>query len=64
MERLLEGIQDYEKAHLSMQRWETEGDTASISRMKKALERFNFADLTDNGAEDALKEAKSALAGI
>ncbi len=64
MERLLEGIQDYEKARLSMQRWETEGDTASISRMKKALERFNFADLTDNGAEDAIKEAKSALAGI
>lgn len=64
MEMLLEGIQDYEKARLSMLRWEAEGDTASISRMRTALERFNFADLTGNGAQDALKEAKSALAGI
>lgn len=63
MEKLIEGIQAYEKVVMSLERWENEGDTLKIRRMQQALSLFNMKELADNGAETAVLGLYEALAG-
>ena len=64
MEKIIEGIQDCEKARILIEEWTASGNDGMIERLEKALAKFNFEELTARGATPALEEAKSVIAGF
>ncbi len=64
MEKIIEGIQDCEKARILIEEWAASGNDGMIERLEKALAKFNFEELTARGATPALEEAKSVIAGF
>ncbi len=64
MEKIIEGIQDCEKARILMSEWTASGNNVMLERLGKALKKFNFEDLTSKGALPSLDEAKSVIAGF
>ena len=62
MEKLIEGVQDCEKARMLMEEWKASGNTEKLSSLDEALECFDFETLTAEGASPALDKARSVLA--
>lgn len=60
-DKIVEGIQDYEKARILMDEWEAAGDTLKLQTLKEALEAFTYKNLESEGAAPAIRRAKSAL---
>ena len=61
MEKLVEGIQDCEKARILSEEWSASGNTEKLSALDSALGLFNFETLTAEGAMSAVKSAKMVL---
>lgn len=64
MKKVIEGIQDYEKALILMERWENEGNMEKLSALNECLSTFTYDNLTENGAEEAVLMAKEALRNV
>ena len=62
MEKLIEGIQDCEKAGILSEEWKASGNTEKLSALDSALALFNFETLTAEGASSAVRSAKAVLA--
>lgn len=60
-EKLIEGIQDYEKAHIMIEKWTEAGDTGKLELMQEALGAFTLEELLENGPEEALNRAKALI---
>lgn len=60
-ERLVEGIQDYEKASLLRKEWKEAGDTVRLQALESALDLFTIPRLGDEGPAHAIAEARKAL---
>ena len=60
-ERLVEGIQDYEKASLLRKEWKEAGDTVRLQALEAALDLFTIPRLGDEGPAHAIAEARKAL---
>lgn len=61
-ERLIEGIQDYEKTNLLMEEFAREGRSGELLPLLGALEAFDAETLRREGAAGAVNRAKSILA--
>ena len=61
MEKLTEGIQDYEKARILMAEWAEEGNTEKAAQLQDALKAFTVAQIEKEGAAPAILKAKSLL---
>ena len=62
MEKLIEGIQDYEKARILLARWTEEGNQEKLAALRQALDMFTFEEIKANGPEAAIRNAKSIMA--
>ena len=60
-DKIVEGIQDYEKARILMAEWEAAGDTLKLQTLQSALDKFTYEVLESEGAAPAVRQAKSAL---
>jgi hypothetical protein len=60
-DKLLEGVQDYEKACILMERWASSGDSQSLSALMAALEAFDYETITAEGASKAVHAAKDVI---
>lgn len=60
-ERLVEGIQDFEKARIMMKEWSDTGNTATLDKFKEALKAFNLDTLLEEGAAPALRTVKEMI---
>jgi len=60
-EKVIEGIQDYEKTRILKEKWEQEGNSEKLDALQNALSRFTFDEIPLNGPGPALKQAKLVL---
>ncbi len=60
-DKLVEGIQDFEKASILRDEWTAAGDTARLKALEKAIEAFDYSTIESDGAISAIHEAKSLL---
>ena len=60
-EKLVEGIQDYEKALILRQLLIESGDEQGLDEFEKMLSGFTYETLTSEGAEEALAAAREHL---
>lgn len=60
-ERLIEGIQAYEKIRLLREAFTAEGNSAGLQRLDSLLAPFTLDKLTPTNATDAVREAQRAL---
>lgn len=60
-DKLVEGIQDFEKASILRDEWTAAGDTARLKALEKAIEAFDYSTIKSDGAIGAIHEAKSLL---
>lgn len=61
MEKVIEGIQDYEKARILIEKWKNEGNQARLSALEESLKAFTYENLSENGAEEAVLKAKTEV---
>lgn len=61
MQRLIEGIQDYEKVNILRSRWEEEGRTDKLEALDAALKVFEVDTLRIHGAADAVNSARRII---
>ena len=61
MERLIEGIQDFEKIRILREKWTAEGNTEALLRLQNALDRFYIPVIGAEGPEPTLNLGKRAL---
>lgn len=61
-DKMVEGVQDYEKARILRDEWTAAGDTAKLHALNQALKSFDFATITEEGAAEAVHNAKRVLA--
>ncbi len=60
-ERLIEGIQDYEKIRILRSEFAANGQTAKAQQLEKALSQFDVSVLATTPAAEVLKPAKALL---
>ncbi len=60
-ERLIEGIQDYEKIRILRNEFARNGQTAQAQQLEKALSQFDVSVLSSTPAAEVLKSAKVLL---
>lgn len=60
-EKLIEGIRDYEKAHILRSEWEASGNKSALKKLDAALESFTIDRLGAEGAAPAIRKARKAL---
>ncbi len=60
-ERLIEGIQDYEKIHILKNQFIKNGEHEKLQQLEAALKEFNTKALEQQSAADMLKKAKKML---
>ncbi len=60
-EKLIEGIQDYEKIRILKERWSAEGDHDSILRLDEALEEISLTTLFKDGPDKGVREIKGLI---
>ncbi len=60
-EKLIEGIQDYEKILILKARWEAEGNTEKLSLLNSALSAFTMEDIMKSDTAEAVRKVKSLL---
>ena len=63
-EKLLEGIQDFEKIRILREHWTATGDTAKLSELDKILAEFEITKLEKTAAADMVLKAKAALSQL
>jgi hypothetical protein len=61
MEKFTEGIQDYEKARILMERWSEEGNDEKVAALAEVLQSFTYEEITENGPEEAVHKAKATI---
>ena len=61
-DKLLEGIQDYEKARILRDEWTEKGDQERLDALRKVLEAFSAEKIGSEGAAPAVREARRLLA--
>lgn len=61
MEKLAEGIRDYEKAVILMDEWRQCGDTVSLGNMAAVLDEFRAFALEEGCAGNAVKKARALV---
>ena len=61
-DKLIEGIQDYEKARILRAEWTEKGNNAALKALQKALDAFDMKTIKSKGAVPAIHKAKSVLA--
>lgn len=61
-QRLIEGIQDYEKIRILRQKWTEEGRSDKLDQLDKALAAFNIDSLGQVGPLPALTSARNIIA--
>lgn len=61
MEKFTEGIQDYEKARILMERWSEEGNDEKLAALAEVLQSFTYEEITENGPEGAVHKAKETI---
>ena len=61
MEKFTEGIQDYEKARILMERWSEEGNNEKLAALAEVLQSFTYEEITENGPEEAVHKAKATI---
>ena len=60
-ERLLEGIQDYEKVKILSAEWESMGNVQKLDLRDRVLNQFSIPNLAAEGPEQAISAARKAL---
>ncbi len=60
-EKLIEGIQDYEKIHILKAKWEAEGNTDKLSLLNTALSAFTMDGIMERDLSKEVAEVKSLL---
>ena len=60
-EKLIEGIQDFEKIKLLQKEFATKGDTQSLKKLDDVLQQFKIEKLKTIPAEEMILQAKSIL---
>ena len=60
-ENLVEGIQDYEKARIMVEKWEEEGNESALIAVRKARKAFTLERLLEEGPQEALEFAKELV---
>lgn len=60
-DKLLEGIQDYEKVCILRDEWVAAGDTARLEALDKVLAAFDFETIKAEGAAPAVHNAKALI---
>jgi hypothetical protein len=63
MERLVEGIQDYEKLRLLKDEFTSTNSTATLERLNRLVSSFTLDNLTQQGAAKMTEEARAMLNG-
>lgn len=61
MERLIEGIQNYEKIHILKSEFKQNGNTQALKKIENILQEFDEATLAKNPAKETIKKAKTIL---
>ena len=61
-DKLLEGIQDYEKARILRDEWTENDDQERLDALRKVLEAFSAEKIGSEGAAPAVREARRLLA--
>lgn len=60
-DKLVEGIQDYEKAVILREKWADEGDIRKLEAFDEVLKAFDFDTISKEGASDAVHMAKAFI---
>ncbi len=60
-EKLIEGIQDFEKIHILRERWICEGDEEKLAALQTALEAFTMTSIMKDGPEKTVNEVKALI---
>ena len=60
-EKMIEGVQDYEKILLLKKEYSAAGNTAKLNDLTAVLERFSIKALGDKPAAEMVKQAKEVL---
>ncbi len=60
-EKLIEGIQDFEKIHILRERWTAEGNSEKLEALNKALSLFTMSEVVKNGPDAALAAVKELV---
>ncbi len=60
-EKLIEGIQDFEKIRILKERWESEGNTEKLSLLNNALSVFTMEGIMGKDLDKDVAEVKSLL---
>lgn len=61
MQRLIEGIQAFEKASILIDEWTRDGEQEMLDGLNEALSAFSLIKLIESGAEDAVKAVRKLL---
>jgi hypothetical protein len=61
MERLIEGIQDYEKCRILKAEYTRKGETAKLDKLNRLIAQFTIEALTSQGAEKMVENAEKEL---
>ena len=60
-EKLIEGIQDFEKINILKQQYKKNGEEKKLSELETVLAKFELGKLSQQTAEEMVKEAKDIL---
>lgn len=60
-EKLIEGIQDFEKINILKQQYKKSGEDKKLSELENVLAKFKIGKLSQQTAEEMVKEAKDIL---
>ena len=60
-EKLIEGIQDFEKINILKQQYKKNGEDKKLSELENVLAKFELGKLSQQTAEEMVKEAKDIL---
>ncbi len=60
-EKLVEGIQDFEKILILKERWEAEGNSEKLSALNRALSAFTMEGIMEKDIDKEVAEVKSLL---
>jgi hypothetical protein len=64
MERLIEGIQDYEKYKLLQEEYAQKGKSNQLHRLQKIISQFTLEELNRQGAAGMVATARKELNGL
>lgn len=60
-EKIAEGVRDYEKTGILVKEWTADGNASKLADLETALRRFNYIDISTNGPDPAIHQARMVL---